>query len=229
MSLGASPNHPQRWVGIGAVIALHLVILYALVAGLKRNPADLITQTVDVRLVEEAVRTAPAAPPQPQPTPPKPPTQAVLPKTAVPPPKDAAPIEPAHSAMPQTPAMTQAPSAPAADEVAPAAPTAPVAPPAPAAASAPVSPPAAAVVCPGYQDAIRSSTPPREALQEGIGGEVLVEFTVAPDGTVRNPIPIRSTNPRLNRWALATVLTKIRCQGQTQPVQLRVPIGLRFE
>lgn len=85
------------------------------------------------------------------------------------------------------------------------------------------------MLCPGYQEAIRTSPPPREVMQEGLGGEVLVEFTVTPSGTVRNPIPISSTNPKLNRWALATVLTKIRCQGQAQAVQLRVPISVRFE
>ncbi len=214
MSFGTSPSNPRRWVGLGAVIALHLVIFYALLLGLRRHPVDIAPHSVNVRLIEDAVRTTPTAPPQREPAPPKPqiqsqPAQPVMPR-------EPAPIAPT---VPETLAAPPTPSTPPATEATPAA----------AAPSAPVSAPAASVVCPGYQDAIRMSPPPREVMQEGIGGEVLVEFTVTPNGTVRNPIPISSTNPKLNRWALATVLTKIRCQGQAQAVQLRVPISVRFE
>ncbi len=219
MNFSAS-ERPQRWGGLGAVIALHLVILYALVVGLQRNPADLIAHTVEVRLMDDAAPTAPAAPPQPQVQPETPKTMATR-APAVQTQATAPEVSEAPEA-PEIPKTSGAPEAPAAPPTAEAVPTEVVAPTA-------ARPPAAAILCPGYQDAIRNSPPPREVMAEGLGGEVLVEFTVMPNGTVRNPIPISSTNLKLNRWALSTVLTKIRCQGQTQPVQLRVPISVRFE
>lgn len=211
----------RRLAGMGGVVLLHVLLVYALITGLQRTSNPTSTRTVEVRLMDDEVRPKVAPPP---PTPPAPTPPPATPRVAPPP----RPL----------PLPTAAPVAPIAETPAPvAAPqdTAPLTPPAPATLPAPPAPaaapaaPSAAVICPGYKGAIRSSAPPREVMLEGVGGEVVVEFTVLPNGSVRNPIPISSTNPALNRWALNTVQQKIRCQGQLQPVQLRVPISVRFE
>lgn len=47
---------------------------------------------------------------------------------------------------------------------------------------------------------------PRRALQRGIEGHVIVEFTVTPLGTVRDPFVVESTSSLLEKAALEAVL-----------------------
>ncbi len=200
------PNTGRRLGGLGVMLGVHALVAYALVAGLHPITAPIAQAPMNVQLIEVALPTPPS--PTPQRSAPRP---IHLPSPTLSP----APIQAQDiSTQEITPdaAADPTPEAPALEMPTPA-----------------TRDPTAAVLCPGHQDAIRASAPPREVLAEGVGGEVLVEFTVTPSGVVRNPIPISFTNPRLNRWALHTVLTQIRCQPQAHAVQLRVPISVRFE
>ena len=85
------------------------------------------------------------------------------------------------------------------------------------------------VICPGYQTALAAHAPPRQLLRSGQGGEVIVEFTVAQDGSVNDVVAASSTNPRLNHWATNGVRRKLHCTPQARAVKLRLPMRLRFD
>jgi protein TonB len=69
---------------------------------------------------------------------------------------------------------------------------------------------------------------PREALLDGIQGEVLIEFTVSASGAIKN-VEIKSSSNRIfNRPALAAVQSKLSCQGQGQDVRVQAPISFKI-
>jgi len=80
---GSRPG--RKLVGVGAVIFLHMVVVYALVTGLARKVVDIIQEPVITTIVAEI----PPPPPPPAPDKPAPPT----PKTAAPPPPYVPPPE----------------------------------------------------------------------------------------------------------------------------------------
>ncbi|MCD9031927.1 energy transducer TonB [Luteimonas sp. Y-2-2-4F] len=88
----------------------------------------------------------------------------------------------------------------------------------------------AAAAAPAAGNALRAiSTPapryPSEALRSGQSGEVLVEFTVAPDGSVSNARVVRADPPRVfDREALAAV-RRWRFEPVDAPITTRRTIG----
>lgn len=141
--------------------------------------------------------------PPPPPPPPKPMRTAAPPPAYAPPPDIPAPAVPAPAAITATTA-----------EVPP-----------PASAPAPV---AVGAVCPNHL-AVRSHVPyPPLAQRQGIGGEVLVEFTVATDGRIGNVTVVKSSHPVFEKTVVEAV-DKFRCAGQAQPVRVRVPFAFRLE
>jgi protein TonB len=69
---------------------------------------------------------------------------------------------------------------------------------------------------------------PRQALLDGVEGEVLIEFTVTASGEIKNVEIKSSTNRIFNRPALAVVQSKLTCQGQGQDVRVQAPVSFKI-
>jgi len=209
-------NPARHLIGIGGVILLHIVVIYALVTGLARKVVEVVKGPIEVKVIEEVVKKPP--PPEVLPPPPK---------VAAPPPPFIPPPE-INIATPPTPAPTitavtqEAPPAPQAVVI-----QKPVEP----APPAPAPPPAvrsAAVVCSNYREVMGSITYPREALLDNVEGEVVIEFTVAANGQVRDPV-IRSSSNRVFNRASLNVVSRLACQGQGQDVRAQAPISFKIK
>jgi protein TonB len=209
-------NPSRHLVGIGGVVLFHVVVIYALVTGLARKVVEVVKGPIEVKVIEEVAK------------PPPPPAEIVPPppKLAAPPPPFIPPPE-----VNIAPPPTTAPSITAVSREAPPTTTLPpIQPPPPAAKAAPPpsGPKSARVVCPNYVEAMSSIAYPREALLDGVEGEVLIEFTVAASGEIKNVEIKSSTNRIFNRPALAVVQSKLTCQGQGQDVRVQAPVSFKI-
>jgi protein TonB len=207
-------NPARHLIGIGGVVLLHMIVIYALVTGLARKVVEVVKGPIEVKVIEEVVKKPP--PPEVLPPPPK---------VAAPPPPFIPPPE-ITIATPPTPA----PTITAVTQEAPPAPQAPVIQ-KPVEAAPPAPPPAvrsAAVVCANYREVMGSITYPREALLDNIEGEVVIEFTVAANGQVRDPV-IRSSSNRVFNRASLNVVSRLACQGQGQDVRAQAPISFKIK
>ncbi|MEM5452819.1 energy transducer TonB [Paraburkholderia guartelaensis] len=203
-------NPVRRYGGIGAVVVLHVVLIYALVNGLANKVVQVIQHPIETKIIQ------PVAPPPP---PPLPTVQLPPPKFAPPPPPFVPPPEVPVQAPPQQSIVHQA--APVV--------SAPVtAPPAPPAPPAPVQKPVShevGVVCPN-SDEIRSSIRyPKEAQDNGVTGDVLIEFVVDPQGHVTNERVAQSANDDSLDAAAFNAVKKFNCISQGQPVRVQVPFS----
>ncbi|MGS0894122.1 energy transducer TonB [Burkholderia stagnalis] len=197
----------RRFGGIAAVLLLHAVLIHALLNGLSSRVVEITRHPVDVRII------APVRPPPP----PKPVMKIAPPKAATPPRMFVPPPEvrvqaPAqstltHTALPAVSAPTEAPL------------------PAPAPVKAPSH--EVGVVCPNSDEVRASLRYPREALENNITGNVLVEFRVDADGHVSDEHVARSADPILDRAALATV-KRFSCISQGQAVRVQVPFAFNL-
>lgn len=116
MDFSQGADAPRRhWLGLGVVVLLHVLVIYALVTGLARKVIDVVRVPVETRLIEEVI-----APPPPPPSPP-PAALVAPPKRLQPPPVVVPPPEVVVTAPPQpAPTITAAPPAPAPIDLAPA-------------------------------------------------------------------------------------------------------------
>ncbi|SPV19392.1 TonB-like protein [Burkholderia cepacia] len=210
---GNRQTHPvRRFGGIAIAIALHLVLIWALVNGLATRVVQIVQQPIEARII------APVKPPPPPP-PPKPVEKVVSkPRVTAPPPPFVPPPE-VHVQAPPQPTITHqdvpAPSAPVHE-----------APPAPVPVAKPVNR-EIGVVCPNSDEVRASIVYPPEAQDNNITGEVTVEFTVDPDGRVTNLRVAQPADPVLNRAALNAV-KRFNCIAQGQSVRVRVPFSFNL-
>lgn len=97
----------QNYWGIGAVILLHIVLIYALVAGLARKVVDIIRPPAELQIVQEIIPPKPPEPPK-----------LIKPKTPTPPPKiqptfvPKAEVKVAETPVPVIAAVTNTPTPP---------------------------------------------------------------------------------------------------------------------
>jgi periplasmic protein TonB len=213
MNYAEQQRNPGRHaVGITVVVLLHVLIVYALVTGLARTVVEVVKGPIDVKVIEEIVKKPPP-PPEVLPPPPK---VAAPPPPFIPPPE--VNIAPPPTPAPAITAVTQeappAPHAPAIQKV----PDTPA--PAPAVRSA-------RVVCPNYLQVMSSISYPREALKEGLEGEVVIEFTVTASGQVKDTVIKSSSNRVFNRASMA-VVSELKCQGQGQDIRAQAPISFKL-
>jgi len=191
----------------------HIIIIYALISGLARKVVEVVKGPIEVKVIEEVIKKPPP-PPEVLPPPPK---LAAPPPPFIPPPE-------INIAPPPTPAPTitavtpEAPPAPQAPVIAPP-PPAP-APPAPAVQSA-------TVVCPNYREALQVAYP-REAIADGIQGEVLTEFTVGANGQIKDFVIKNSSNRIFNRPVTNAVQTRLVCKGQGQDIRVQLPFSFKL-
>lgn len=163
-------NPGRHAVGIGIVIAMHLLIAWALVSGLARRVVDVIKAPIETKIIEE-VQPPPPPPPENLPPPPK---------FAPPPPSFMPPPEVVVNNPPPAPAITVTREAPP-----PAPPVAIAPPPAPEAPPAPPAPPPRAAL-PAIANvalcAPKAEDYPSAALRAEATGTTKIRFTVGPDG-----------------------------------------------
>ncbi|MGF6292070.1 energy transducer TonB [Paraburkholderia youngii] len=206
-------NPVRRFGGIAVVIVLHIVLIYALLNGLATKVVQVIQHPIETKIIE---------PVKPPPPPPLPEVKLPPPKFAPPPPPFVPPPEVPVQAPPQpTIAHTATPvqSAPV---------TAPPAPPAPPVkAAAPVRT-EVGVVCPN-SDQIRSSIAyPKEAQENGDTGEVLIEFTVDPEGHLGNVRVAKSSDHDSLDEAAYKAVKRFNCIAQGQAVRVQVPFSFNL-
>lgn len=205
-------NPTRHLVGIGGVVLLHVLVVYALVTGLARKVVEVVKGPIEVKVIEEVVKKPPP-PPEVIPPPPK---VAAPPPPFIPPPEIN--IAPPPAPAPAITVVTQeAPPAPQAPVIAK---VEPKAPPAPAVRSA-------QVICPNYREVTGEISYPREALLGNIEGDVTVEFTVTASGQIRDPV-IRSSSHRVfNRVSLSAV-QRLNCQSGGQDIRVQAPLSFKI-
>ena len=171
MNYAERERNPARHLpSIAMVVALHLILGWALVTGLARKVVEVIKAPIETKIIEEIKKPPPDTPPPPPP------------KLAAPPP----PFIPPPEVNIQVPTVTQAPTITTVTTT----PPPKVAPPPP---PAPVASPVRKEFKPlqRVQPAF-----PRQALQQGITGKVIAWVYVEPNGSVKN-VEIKQSSNRL--------------------------------
>ena len=213
MNYAQPKPHARRMAGIAFVIALHVVILYALLSGIATNVVKIITTPIETRLIEEVKPPPPPPPPPKKLAEPPPRPKHVAPPPFVPPPE-------VHTATPPSQNTITAQSATPT-------PSAPVAPPAPAPAPALVAA-SVGVVCPNSTQVRAGIRYPREAIKDGLTGDVVVAFTVGTDGNVKDLRVTTSAAPVLDR-AAENAVRQFHCIAQGQEVRVQVPFSFKLD
>jgi periplasmic protein TonB len=194
-------NPGKHAVGIGIVLALHLVLGWALVNGLAQRLVEVIKSPLETKIIEE-VKPPPPPPPENLPPPPKfaPPPPSFVPPPEVnvnPPPTPQATITTTTVAPPPT-VVTVQPAV-----------TAPAAPPAPPVQAVRTEPKLDFNVCekPEYNAAAR-----RAEAQ----GSVTVLYTMDTNGTISNATVEKSSGPTREHKALdrLTIEAVTACKGK---------------
>ena len=174
MNYAERERNPARHLpSITMVVALHLLMGYALVTGLARKAIDVLKQPIETKIIEEIKKPPPDTPPPP------PPKLALPPPPFIPPPEIniQAPVQAAPTI---TTVTTTKP------------------PPAPPVAAPPA--PAQPYIRKDFKPSTRiEPTFPRQALQQGLSGRVKAWMHVAPSGAVTEVEIKESSNSLFNR------------------------------
>ena len=200
---------PSNWVkGIVVVVALHVLIGYALVSGMARKGLDLVKKPLEAVLIQEVV-IPPPLPPTPPPPPQKVEPPKELPKVQAPPPFVPPPdVAPPVVSTAQVIAASPTPP-PAPVVITPPPPPAPPAPAPAAAAPAPVAvgPKRASigVACPTQVEPLM----PDKAYRLNAEGVVKAQFLVK-DGSVQ-VTTITLSGPTVFYDSVRTALKQYKC------------------
>ena len=213
-------NPGRHTIGIGIVLALHLLLGWAVVSGLAQRVVDVIKAPIETKIIEE---TKPPPPPPPENLPP-PPKFAPPPPSFVPPPEIQ--VNPPPTPAPTITVTREAPP-PAPVTISPA-PPAPAAPPAPPAAPRMPARPAIANV---QACAPKNEDYPAAAVRTEATGTTRISFTVGADGKLASAQVARSAGPTrehkmLDRLALAKLS---ECAFRPGSDENGRPVGGTFE
>ncbi|MBK6863664.1 MAG: energy transducer TonB [Ideonella sp.] len=190
------PQPQKHALGIAIVIALHVIVVYALVTGLGKKIVDVIKQPIETKVIEEI---KPPPPPPERLLPPPPKLEAPPPPFIPPPEVQIATPPPVQNVISST---TSTP--PPQTDIRPMAP--PVkAPPAPAPKPAVVS---IKTIC----SQMVQPEMPRKAIRTGTGGTVVARATIRGGKVVE--VEIRSSSPRgLFDDAVKEAMMQYTCSG----------------
>ena len=191
----------KHLTGLGVVLLLHIVVGYALVNGLARKMIEVIKSPMETKIIEEANKPPPDEPPPP-------PKLVKLPPAFVPPPE----------VQIQAPAAPQASISNTTSVATPARP----APPVPVAA-----PPSVGVACPNSQRVRAEIAYPARAKRDELEGSVLIEFTVAADGAIKDIDIKASSDPVFNNASINAV-RQFKCNAQGRDVRVSVPFAFKL-
>jgi protein TonB len=185
MDFAQQQRNPGRHLaGFSVVVALHLLLGWAVVSGLAQRVVDVIRNPIETKIIEEQ---KPPPPPPPENLPPPPKTVAP-PPVFVPPPEIQ--VNPPPAPAPTiTPTTTVAPP-PQPVTIAPPAPAAPPAPPAPRPSVPPRLTSADASKC-----APKGEDYPAAAQRAEATGTTRLRFTIGADGRLQNTEVVRSAGP----------------------------------
>ena len=220
MNFAQRQRDPRKHlVGITAVILFHGFIVYALLTGLAKKVVEVVRAPIETKVIEEVKKP----PPPPEIVVPPPPKLEAPPPPFIPPPEVqiAAPPPPQPTITATTPTPPPAPVV-----IAPSPPVA--AAPAPPAPAAPTTV-NAAVACSNYQQKMGDASFPREAARAGLErGEAVIQFTLAPNGEIKNVKAVKSTHPIFAR-AASKIVSEYTCAGQGQDVIVTVPFSYKMD
>ena len=195
----------KHLTGITVVIVLHAIVVYALVTGLARKAMDVIKQPMTTKVIEEVKK-----PPPPDTPPPPPPKLVQIIPTFVPPPE-------VQISSPVVQAVISNPT-PIASTV--------YAPPKPVVA-APPAPPTVGTACPNSQQIRTEIKYPAAARKDGIQGDVLVEFTVATNGEIKD-VEVKSSSNRVFNSVSVNAVRQFKCNAQARDVRVQVPFSFKL-
>ena len=194
----------KHLTGIVAVLILHVLVGYALVNGLARKMVEVIRSPMETRIIEEASKPPPDDMP-----PPPPPKMVQLPPAFVPPPE----------VQIQAPAAPQTTISNTTRVIAPAAP--------PKAAPPVAAAPNVGVACPNSQKIRNEIDYPTQARRNELEGNVLIEFTVAADGSIKD-IDIKSSSDRVFNNVSINAVKQFKCNAQGRDVRVTVPFAFKL-
>jgi protein TonB len=203
----------QHAIGFSLVVVLHVAVVYALVTGLAQKVVEIVKAPIETKVIEEIKKP----PPPPETVVPPPPRLEAPPPPFIPPPEvqlqTPPPVQPAITAT-QTPppaAVAMTPMAPPATEPAPAATV------------------SAAVVCSNYATVMGDAGFPRDAQRQGLDrGDALVQFTLGPNGEMKDVRALRASHPSFARNSIR-IVGEYKCQGQGREVVVQVPFRYKLE
>jgi protein TonB len=234
MNFSQRQRDPRRHlVGFATVIAFHALVVYALVTGLAKKVVDVVRAPIETKVIEEVKKPPPPLPEIVVPPPPKleappppyiPPPEVVL--ATPPPPVPTIAVAPTPTPPPAP--VELAPVAPPVQAPVTAAPTPPAPPPVVVAPPAP-PPVSASVACSNYSTVMSDAGFPREATRAGLDkGEALVQFTLGPNGEIKDLKVLRASHPIFARSSMR-VVGEYKCQGQGKDVIVTVPFGYKLQ
>lgn len=198
----------NKMIGIGLVILLHILLVYALVSGLATSAIDVIKKPLEIKIIQAAA----PPPPPPQVTPPPPPRLTTPPPPYIPP-----PLIQVQQPTPPPPVFavtTTVKPPPAFVKAAPA--------PVQAAPSTNV-----AVVCPAFGSLKEdlANTFSDDSATDGItSAQVVVGFVISPTGGISGVHILSSNDPDINE-AVMQGIQGLRCGGQGQDVAVSQPFA----
>lgn len=221
---GFESSAPSRRIKVLLiVIALHIVIGYALLSGMARKEVAAVNKPIQAVIIQEVTIPPPPAPahlPRQKPEVPKPKPAAIT--TPLPTPRE-----------PITPAMTQVPSPPPAVNaelpLIPSTPTTPATPHRPSVPSSPATPRPVAAAKPDVHIACPKQiapTMPRQALRDGTQGVVTAQAVIR-DGAVRD-VTILS-GPSVFHAAVRKAMMQYECTQTPIEIVVTQDFNFKFE
>lgn len=188
------PKDPsKRYKGIAIVIALHVLLIWALVSGTAHDALKILKKPLEAVVIQEVIIPPPPPPPPKQIKPPEAPKVEAPPPPFVPPPD----VAPPETAAPTIVSVAAPPPTPV--EIAP--PPPPPAPPAPAPNRSDIR-----VACPNQV----APEMPRKATQDGTEGVVKASAVIR-DGAVREVTII--SGPRVFHAAVKAAMMRYKCSS----------------
>lgn len=204
------PKDPaKRYKGIAIVIALHIILGWALVSGTAKNGLVQIKKSLEAVVIQEVIIPPPPPPPPKQIKPPD------APKVEAPPPPFVPPPDVAPPAVSTAPAITSVAAPPPTPAVI--APPPPPAPPKPAANRNDIR-----VACPTQV----SPEMPRKAVQDGTEGVVKAQVVIR-DGAVRE-VTILS-GPRVFHAAVKAAMMQYKCTSDAADIIATQDFNFKLE
>lgn len=192
-------------IGITIVLILHLLFGYSLVNGMARRLVDATRAIMETKIIaeEEKVRDDTPSPPSPK--------LVKLTPVFVPPPE-------VHISAPAAiiPTISNVIRVPP-----------PVKKSAPRPVIARPAPVHVGVACPNSQGIRASITYPTRARRDGLEGNVLIEFTVSADGSVKD-VHIKHSTDRIFNAVSVNAVKQFKCNAQGRDVNVTVPFSYRL-
>lgn len=219
MDFARRQRDPTRHlVGITTVVLVHVLVVYALIAGLGTKAVEVIKKPLTATIVQEI-----KAPPPPPPPPP-PPKKIEIPKVPV----KVPPVEMPYVPPPDVPVQTiqQEPVIAAVEPTPPPAPPV-IAPPAPPAPPPPV--PAKPLVV-RNPTMLNSCAPqmPGEAIRKNIEGEVTAHLTVDEKGSVTDVKIVKADPPGIFDRAVTNALSQCKFPPSSDKWIAEVPLNFKL-